>query len=209
MATKSKVTKKTAKRTPSAAAGKKDLQGEKVTQLPTLNAEDLTLVERVQREKKATEGKGRGAKREITRWAFALWLMTPARFRGEDPEYLKKLGMRDPDTLEILSCGTQREFEKKFLIGHNAVAEWKREIEASDEGKDIRAFFRPLMKEGLGALYAKLLENGDAERFKVLAAYTEGWIPTIGLQHSGEIGGGLLPEEQAELDRLLAKNAQV
>lgn len=140
--------------------------------------------------------------------AYSIWLMTPVRFRGGTPEELKKMGIRDEDTLEVLQCSSVGEFGEKYGVAHQALAEWRNEFESSDSGKDIRAFFRPLIKEGLGALYQKLLENGDAERFKILAAYTEGWVPTVGVQHSGEIGNKLDAEQKAELDKLLAKNTK-
>lgn len=192
---------------PKRKATKKAAKKEKIKEPRDESVKRETLVERVMREKKEhPSGGGKGSKREIARAAFCMWLMTPVRFRGESEETLRKLGIVDADTLEIAQCGTMEQFGEKYGVGHQSMWEWKKEFESTDEGKDIRAFFRPLVREGLMALYQKLLENGDAERFKTFAAYTEGWIPTIGLQHSGEITGGLSPEEQAELDRLLAKN---
>lgn len=175
---------------------------------PEKEEKPQTLLERVMSERKqwSGTGAGKGRPRELARMAYHIWLMSPVRFRGGTREELGRLGIRDEDTLEVLQCGSVGAFGEKYQVAHQALATWRKEFEATDEGKDIRAFFRPLIKEGLGALYQKLLENGDSERFKTIAAYTEGWVPTIGLQHSGEIGGGLTDEEQAELDRLLAKN---
>ncbi len=168
------------------------------------SAESVSLMERVKRESKEWGQGGRGKKRELAKMAFALWLSLPVRYRGAPDGVLTSLGLAG-DLFDLAKLGTQKDLGDALGVSHGTLAEWRKDIEESDDGKDHRKLFRNLMREGLGALYRKLIENGDAERFKVFAQYVENWMPGMAVQHSGEISS-LDDEERAALDKLIAKN---
>lgn len=165
--------------------------------------ERVTLIERVIRESEEVQT-GKGKKRDIARMAFALWLTIPARWRGAPDSIVDTLGITDPDILELIKIKNVEGFKAACHVSHQAVAEWRKEI-VDDDKLDHRVFFKKLMTEGLAALYRKLIENGDADRFKAFAGYVEGWMPGLQLHHSGAIDT-LDDEERAELDKLIEKN---
>lgn len=184
---------------------RKAVKKPKKTAEPRSGKEEMvTLFEKVTKETEAWT-RGRGHKREILRTAFFLWLTLPVRYRGAPDAVLTQLGLSG-DMLELARIKGVTEFGETFDIGRGALAEWGREFDKSDESKDAAAMFRSLMREGLGALYRKLIENGDADRFKTFAAYVEGWVPMMGIQHKTDPGETLTDEERESLDKLLEKN---
>ena len=194
--------------------GKKKVGKAKNTVQPPVKVEEaLSLVERVRREtEEVTSGSskgGKGRKRVIARMAFALWLTTPVRYRGAPEAVLSTLGIADPDVLELMRVRTQKDFGEMFGVAHQAMCDWRKEIEEGEAGQDTRAFFRGLMREELAALYRKLIETGNAEEFKAFAGYVEGWMPGLNLQHSGTVETLLSDEEKKALDDLLRKNTKV
>lgn len=167
--------------------------------------ESESLLARVKKESVSWRP-GRGVKREIARMAFALWLSIPVRYRGAPESVLKQLGL-DGDMLELAQIGTSGEFGEKCNVQHQALADWRKEILDGDEGKDQRAFFRGLMKEGLGALYRKLIETGDADKFKVFAQYVEDWMPGMRVFDPTNTAEVMDPAEKAKLDKLVERNS--
>lgn len=177
----------------------------KIAQVRDESEQTLTLFERVKRESESFGGGGRGHKREMARAAYFLWLTLPVRYRGSPEGIRTTLGLSG-DMFELAGIGSVGDFGRTFDVGHGTLAAWGKEFAASEEGKDTRALFRGLLRESVGALYRKLIENGDADRFKAFHAYVEGWIPTVGIQHSEAPGETLTEEERESLDLLLEKN---
>lgn len=167
--------------------------------------EHISLVARAFRESEEVHTT-HDKKREITRMAFALWLTIPVRYRGAPDGVVEALGIDDPDILELIKIKNVEAFKAACNVSHSTMAIWRKEIMSGEEGIDHRAFFRNLMTQGLAALYRKLLEQGDAERFKTFAAYVEDWMPGIKIKHSGNIDT-LDEEERKALDKLLEKNS--
>lgn len=184
---------------------KKKVESKKSVQIGDKTEEHISLIERVRRESEEVHT-GIGTKKEIARMAFALWLTIPVRYRGAPDGVVEALGIDDPDILELIKIKNVEAFKATCLVSHQAMATWRKEIMGSEQGFDHRAFFRGLMNSGLSALYRKLLEQGDAERFKTFAGYVEGWMPGINLQHSGSIDT-LDEDERKALDKLLKKNS--
>lgn len=169
--------------------------------------EELTLFDKVRRETESWGGGGRGKKRDWARTAYFLWRTLPVRYRGAPDQILNTLGLSG-DMLELARIGSIGAFGDMFDVGHGTLASWGKEFEDSDEAKDTRGIFRGLMREAVAALYRKLIENGDADRFKTFAAYVEGWVPTMALQLPSTDGDQLTDEEKASLDRLIAENTK-
>ncbi len=186
-------------------AVKKAAQKKNTVQVEDKSDEQMTLLERVRRESEEVRT-AKGKRREIARIAFWTWLGIPARYRGAPDQVLAKLGINDADVLELAKIGSLEEFKRLCNVSHQAVADWRREFDDSDEGKDTRKIFRGLVRELLASLYLKGLEHGDAERFKVFAAYVENWVPGAMTSDPGA-GIELRPDERAHLDKLIERNS--
>lgn len=184
---------------------KKKRKVKKIVQDVDAGTERVSLIERAKREKEET-ATAPGRKRDIARMAFALWLTIPARWRGAPDGVIDALGITDLDILDVIKLKTAQDFGVAFDVHGPTLSRWRQEIEEGEQGIDNRTFFKKLVREGLGALYRKLIEQGDAERFKTFAGYVEGWMPGINLKHSGSIDT-LDEEERKALDKLLEKNS--
>lgn len=196
--------KKKAKKTLAIKSTK--IVGKKISKVSDIKGEaveDVSLIERARRESEEVHT-SRGNKREVTRMVFALWLNIPVRYRGAPDTLLAQLGI-EGELLEIARISNVEEFKRVCNVGHQAMADWRKEIEQNDDVvKERKKLFRRLMNEGLGALYRKLIENGDAERFKIFANYVEGWVPGMAVEHT--VSTEISAERKAALDELLRKN---
>lgn len=184
-------------------AQKKPVRHKDTVSKPVVEKEDVSLFDKVIKESEEwTPGKGH--KRVFARMAYFLWLTLPVRYRGAPESVRSALGLSG-DMYELAGVTNVKDFGRTFDIGHQVLAEWGKEYHESDEGHDTRALFRGLMKEALGAVYRKLIEQGDAERFKTFAAYVEGWSPSAQPPPPSDIER-LSDEEKTALDRMLEKN---
>ena len=169
------------------------------------NKEDvqITLIERLRRENKEVKT-AVGKKPELNRWAFALWLSIPTRYKGAPEAVINALGMSDPDALELVRLRNRKEYMEAIGISHQALVDWSREFEEGEEKHGHRKLFAKMGKEMLGALYKKGIETGNAEEFRVFMQYVEGWMPGVAVGTPGDVNE-IDPERKKALDNLLDK----
>ena len=170
--------------------------------------ERISLVESIKREKEANTKGGRGIKREICQSAFRLWLSIPDTFRGMPDVVIDKMGIGDPDILELLDIKSQSEFGRKFDVKYEILSLWKSQMKEGESFDDVKAFFKKLTKNVLGSLYREMQKQGDAPRAKLFMQIVEDWNEQMGIKHSGAVVYELDEKEKMELDKLLGKNTK-
>ena len=139
-----------------------------------------------------------------------MWCVLPDVFKGATERIVSLLGYQDPIIIKLLETKTMTEFAATYGVAIGSLTRWKNEIETSDEYMaDVRKSFKPLTKNVVAALYRKMLEEGDGPRFTAYFKVIEGWREQLGIEHSGNVGDGLEPEEREALDRLLEKNTKI
>lgn len=179
-------------------------KAQKVAGRPQEPKECMSLLEEVKLEKELWK---QGNARPRAKEAFRLWLSLPAIFLGAPEQVISKLGIEEQDATDIMRIGTQRAFAELVGVKEPVLSEWKAEIMAESNSFALtKAFVQRLTKNMLGSLYRAALQEGDAARVKLWMQIVEGWREQMGVEHSGDIGGGLSDEERAALDKLIAKN---
>lgn len=164
----------------------------------------LSLFERIKAEKESWVS---GKPRPVAKEALRVWLSIPAIFLGAPEQVIAKLGIEEQDVIEIMKIGTQRQFAETVGVIEPQISEWKKELTKDhDSFVETKAFMKRLTKNVLGSLYRAALSEGDAPRAKLWMQIVESWREQMGIEHSGDVGGGLTDEERAALDKLIAKN---
>ena len=176
-------------------------QGEKKTE--NIGSE-FSLMQRIKLEKETWK---RGTARPVAKEALRVWLSIPSIFLGAPDNIISKLGIEEQDIIDIMKLQTQRQFAEAVGVIEPQISDWKRELMAETDSFALtKAFMKRLTKNVLGALYRAALTEGDAARAKLWMQITEGWREQMGVEHSGDVGGGLSNEERTALDKLIAKN---
>lgn len=99
--------------------------------------------------------------------AYVAWKSLPAFLKGQPHAVLKKTGMDDELTLELLSIRTQTEFAARFGIKDlGTLTDWNKKIEAQGLLPDIYAWARKLTPNVVFALYKNVSKNGKAKEVK-------------------------------------------
>lgn len=188
-------------------------KGKKITQSKSkgkdakeaqISAEGMSLLERVKHEQKAWV---RGKPRPIAKEAVRVWLSIPSIFLGAPEQVIAKLGIEDADVRAIMNVTTQGAMAQLLDVEEHRISEWKKElIKDHDSFAETKAFMKRLTKNVLGSLYRAALSEGDAPRAKLWMQIVESWREQMGIEHSGDVGGGLTDEERSALDKLIAKN---
>lgn len=167
-------------------------------------ATTMSLMERIKWEKETWKSPH---PRIVAKEALRVWLSIPAIFLGAPDQVISKLGIEERDVIDIMKVGTQRAFAELVGVQEQVVSEWKRELTKDhDSFAETKAFMKRLTKNVLGSLYRAALSEGDAPRAKLWMQIVESWREQMGIEHSGDVGGGLTDEERAALDKLIAKN---
>lgn len=169
---------------------------------------ELSILDLARSEKKQSnkEYSGVGNGKKHTHEVFRMWLALPDQFKGMPERVTALLGITDDITLELLKLTTMKSFSDEFGVKPPTLSRWRSEIESKDTFlDDVKKGMRKLTKNVSGALYRKMVEEGDASRFKIWVQYFEDWREQLGIDHSGSISV-LTEEEKATLNNLIKKN---
>ena len=114
-----------------------------------------------------TQQNKRGVYRKNEFELYIAWKSLPTFLRGQPEPVLKKMGIDDDMTLELLKIRTQTEFAARFVIKDlGTLTDWNKRIE--DEGllNDIYGWARKLTPNVVLALYKNATKNGKAKEVK-------------------------------------------
>jgi hypothetical protein len=111
--------------------------------------------------------KGAGVYRKQEFEAYIAWKSLPAFLKGQPEAVLKKTGMDDEATLELLKIRTQTEFAARFGIKDlGTLTDWNKRIEDDGLLNDIYAWARKLTPNVVFALYKNVSKHGKAKEVK-------------------------------------------
>lgn len=114
-----------------------------------------------------TQQKKRGVYRKDEFAMYVAWKSLPSFLRGQPEPVLKKMGIEDDMTYELLRLRTQTEFAARFGIKDlGTLTDWNKRID--DEGllNDIYSWARKLTPNVVLALYKNVTKNGKAKEVK-------------------------------------------
>jgi len=99
--------------------------------------------------------------------AYIAWKSLPAFLKGQPEAVLKKTGMDDEATLELLKIRTQTEFATRFGIKDlGTLTDWNKRIDEEGLLNDIYGWARRLTPNVVFALYKNVSKNGKAKEVK-------------------------------------------
>tara|TARA_B100001123_G_C14781091_1_gene816608 strand:- start:248 stop:643 length:396 start_codon:yes stop_codon:yes gene_type:complete len=99
--------------------------------------------------------------------AYIAWKSLPTFLKGQPQPVLKKTGIEDDMTLELLTIRTQTEFAARFGIKDlGTLTDWNKRIEAEGLLDDIYLWARKLTPNVVFALYKNVSKNGKAKEVK-------------------------------------------
>lgn len=109
----------------------------------------------------------RGVYRKDEFELYIAWKSLPTFLRGQPEPVLKKMGIDDDMTLELLKIRTQKEFAARFVIKDlGTLTDWNKRIDEEGLLNDIYAWARKLTPNVVLALYKNATKNGKAKEVK-------------------------------------------
>lgn len=116
---------------------------------------------------------------------YKLWLTLPEQIRGQSRQQLEKLGVRDEELLNILSCGTQTAFAERFKVRPQTLTDWNKELKLDPDVIDGYAReLQALTKNIAMAVYLNALKTGNPEAWKTWMIFIHGWNPKEKIEHT-------------------------
>ncbi|MHB8744756.1 MAG: hypothetical protein ACYC9L_16810 [Sulfuricaulis sp.] len=97
--------------------------------------------------------------------AYKIWRIIPAQLRGAPETYIAAAGMDAVYQKELLSIRTQTEFSKKYKVSKQTLTAWNKKLDEDPDTRRFRNRVKNLLPTAFMAFYAKLLKEGNAERF--------------------------------------------
>lgn len=114
-----------------------------------------------------SEKKKRGVYRKDEFATYIAWKSLPTFLRGQPEPVLKKMGIDDDMTLELLKIRTQTEFAARFGIKDlGTLTDWNKRIEKEGLLDSINNWARKLTPNVVLALYKNVTKNGRARDVK-------------------------------------------
>lgn len=98
---------------------------------------------------------------------YVAWKSLPSFLRGQPEAVLRKMGVEDGITIELLSIKTQKDFAERFHIkDQGTLTDWNKRIEAQGLLEHTYSWARKLTPNVVLALYKTATKEGKAKEVK-------------------------------------------
>ncbi len=116
---------------------------------------------------------------------YKLWLTLPEQIRGQSRQQLEKLGVRDEQLLDILTCANQTAFSERFKVRMATLSDWNKQLKLDPDVIDGYAReLQALTKNIAMAVYLNALKTGNPEAWKTWMIFIHGWNPKEKIEHT-------------------------
>jgi hypothetical protein len=98
---------------------------------------------------------------------YVAWKSLPSFLRGQPEAVLRKMGVEDDITIELLSIKTQKDFAERFHVkDQGTLTDWNKRIEAQGLLEHTYSWARKLTPNVVLALYKTATKEGKAKEVK-------------------------------------------
>ena len=133
--------------------------------------------------------------------SYVVWKSLPAMLKGQNEETLRKFGIEDELSIEMLKIKTQTEFAKRFKIKIDTTTEWNKIlIDKNLINESIHRWAKMITPNVIMAMGKTAMRTGKAPEVVAWMKLIEGWEEKskMGIDASPE-----LVKILAKMDKLL------
>lgn len=141
---------------------------------------------------------------------FSVWLSIPRMILGKTTEeYTEKMGIDDPVYLELLTVKNMTAFAEKYDVAPDTLSNWRKELGAMKDDKEMHEFFNQFTKALLLSFYREQMRRPTPQGIETWYEIIKDRKKNLTLNLEGEIKSSLSDEAKAELKGIISKARRV